>query len=67
MNKTPLIAGLRVQMTGNRGNIYTLVSKAPRSSKWVCSYAAKGHNIDMVTAEVRISVLELHRDFEVVK
>lgn len=67
MNKIQLIAGLRVQMTGNRGNIYTLISKAPRSSKWVCSYATKGHNIGMITAEVRISVLELYRDFKVVK
>lgn len=45
---------------------YTLVSKAPRSSKWVCSYPTKGHNIGFITSEVRISVLELHRDFEVI-
>lgn len=56
-----LVAGMKVRMTGNRGNVYTLVSKAPRSSKWVCSYATKG---PYPTGEVRISTLELHRDFE---
>lgn len=60
--KTKLVPGLRMQMSGNRGRIYTLLSKDPRSSKWVCTYPIV-YNGTPALQEVRISVLELHRDF----
>lgn len=60
-----LVEGLKVRQTGKAGaTTYTLVSKGKRSSKWICHYVTPGHNIGLTTAEVRISVLELHRDFE---
>lgn len=55
---------LRIRLKGNRGPVYRLVRKMPRSAAWVCTYSAVGM-VGTETKERRISKLEMQNDYEV--